>query len=102
MDHLPPAVENLLALVELRALAVGAGVESILQSTGGITLGMKQDVGSAKVPLQRALGSAANVGNRQIRLSTRSLGDQWLRRLTQTLERLTIFQDRIKSLVAQA
>ena len=99
---LPAAVENLLALVELRSLAIGAGVESILHSTGGITLGMKQDVGSARVPLQRALGSVASVGNRQIRLSTRSLGDQWLRRLTQTLERLTIFQERIKSLVSQA
>ena len=96
---LPEHVENLLTLVELRALAAAAGVESVLQSTGGITLGLRQDVGSAKVPLQRALGSAANVGNKQIRLSTRSLGDQWMRRLTQTLERLTIFQDRLQNLV---
>lgn len=99
---LPPAVENLLTLVELRALATEAGVESILQSSGGITLGLTVDVGSARVPLQRALGSSANVGNRQIRLSSRALGDQWLRRLSQTLERLTIFQERIKNLVVQA
>ncbi len=95
----PPAVENLLTLVELRILAMAAGVESVLQSSGGITLGLCQDVGSAKVPLQRALGSAATVGNRQIRLSTRALGDQWMRRLTQTLERLVIFQDRLRNLV---
>ncbi|MYC30925.1 MAG: transcription-repair coupling factor, partial [Chloroflexi bacterium] len=96
---LPEPVENLLMLVELRALAMAAGVEAVLRSSGGITLELKQDVGSAKVPLQRALGSGAAVGNRQIRLSSRSLGDQWLRRLTQTLERLTIFQERIKTLV---
>ena len=95
----PPAVENLLTLVELRILALGAGVESVIQSSGGITLGLTQDVGSAKLPLQRALGSAASVGNRQIRLSSRTMGDQWLRRLTQTLERMVIFQERLKSLV---
>ena len=96
---LPDDVENLLTLVDLRVLAVTAGVESVLQSTGGITLGLRQDVGSAKVPLQRALGSAANVGNRQIRFSSRSLGDQWMRRLTQTLERLSIFQERLRNQV---
>ena len=88
----PPAVENLLTLVELRTLAMAAGVESVVQSSGGITLGLLQDVGSAKLPLQRALGSAASVGNRQIRLSARAMGDQWMRRLTQTLERMVIFQ----------
>ncbi|MDE2781127.1 MAG: transcription-repair coupling factor [Chloroflexota bacterium] len=97
----PPAVENLLGLVELRILAMAAGVESVLQSSGGITLGLTQDVGSARVPLQRALGSSASVGNRQIRLSNRILGDQWLRRLTQTLERLMVFRDRLSALVPQ-
>ena len=96
---LPPSVENLLTLVELRVLAMAAGVEAVLQSSGGITLELRQDVGSAKTPLQRALGSSATVGNRQIRLSSRTLGDQWLRRLTQTLERLLIFHDRLMSFV---
>ncbi|MDE2841794.1 MAG: hypothetical protein OXN21_00275, partial [Chloroflexota bacterium] len=82
-------------------LAMSAGVESVLQSSGGITLGLTQDVGSARVPLQRALGSSASVGNRQIRLSNRTLGDQWLRRLTQTLERLMVFRDRLSALVPQ-
>ena len=95
---LPQNVENLLTLVELRILAMTAGVESVLQSTGGITLELRQDVGSAKTPLQRVLGTSATVGNRQIRLSSRALGDQWLRRLTQTLERLVVFHDRLMSL----
>ncbi len=95
----PEQVENLLTLLELRSLAMAAGVESVLRSSGGVTLSLVQDVGSAKVPLQRALGSSATVGNRQIRLSERALGDRWLRRLTQTMERLTVFQERLKSLV---
>jgi transcription-repair coupling factor (superfamily II helicase) len=95
----PPSVENLLTLVELRILAVAAGVESVIQSSGGITLGLRQDVGSAKLPLQRALGSAASVGNRQIRLSARAMGNEWMRRLTQTLERMAIFQERLRNLV---
>ena len=99
---LPPSVENLLTLVELRMQAMSAGVEAVLQTSGGITLDLRQDVGSAKMPLQRALGSAATVGNRQIRLSSRALGDQWLRRLTQTLDRLAIFQDRLRNLVTVA
>ncbi len=96
---LPPAVENLLTIAELRILAWAAGLESVLRSSGGITLELKEDVGSAKLPLQRALGSGAVVGNRQIRLSNRALEDQWLRRLTQTLERLVVFQERMQSLV---
>ncbi len=95
----PPSVENLLTLVELRILAVAAGVESVIQSSGGITLGLRQDVGSAKLPLQRALGSATSVGNRQIRLSARAMGGEWMRRLTQTLERMVIFQERLRNLV---
>ena len=96
---LPPAVENLLTLIDLRALAFAVGVESILHSSGGITLGLREEVGSAKLPLQRALGSAASVGNRQIKLSMRALGDQWLTRLTRTLERLQVFQERLSSMV---
>ena len=95
----PPATENLLMLVELRILAAAAGVESVVQTEGGITLGLLQDVASAKLPLQRVLGTAASVGNRQIRLSARALGDQPMRRLTQTMERMVIFQERLRNLV---
>ncbi len=95
----PPAVENLLTLIDLRALAAAAGVESILHASGSITLGLRQEVSSARLPLQRALGSVASVGNRQIKLSIRALGDQWLQRLTRTLERLQAFQERIERMV---
>ena len=98
----PPAVENLLTLLDLRALAASVGVQSILQAEGGINLNLRDEVGSARVPLQRALGSAASVGNRQIKLSRRALGDQWLPRLTRTLERLLIFQERLRSMAREA
>ena len=95
---LPPAVENLLTLVDLRVLAGAAGVESVLHSSSGITLGLRQEVGSAKVPLQRAMGSSVSVGNRQIKLSMRGWGDDWLPRLARNLERLLVFQERLKSM----
>ncbi len=97
---LPPPVENLLTLIDLRALADAAEVESISHSSSGITLGLREEVGSAKTPLQRALGSAASVGNRQIKLSLPALGDNWLQRLIRTVERLQAFQERLKSMVS--
>ena len=99
---LPPEVESLLSLVDLRALADAVGLESILHSSSGITLGLREEVGSARTPLQRALGSTVSVGNRQIKLSMTALGDRWLLRLTQTLERLQVFQERLKSMVSQS
>ncbi len=97
---LPPEVENLLTLVDLRILAAEAGVESVVQDSGSVVLGLVDNVGSARLPLQRALGSSVSVGNRQIRLSSRAMGDNWLRRVTQTLERLTVFRERLRSLAA--
>ena len=91
-------MENLLTLVDLRVLAGAAGVESVLHSSSGITLGLRQEVGSAKVPLQRAMGSSVSVGNRQIKLSMRGWGDDWLPRLARNLERLLVFQERLKSM----
>ncbi len=97
---LPSAVENLLALVDLRGLAAAVAVESIQPSGSGIMLALRQEVGSARRPLQQALGPAAEVGNRQIKLSIRPAGDQWLRRLTRILERLLAFQAKLQSMAA--
>ncbi|MFQ6027872.1 MAG: transcription-repair coupling factor [Dehalococcoidia bacterium] len=97
---LPESVENLLLLVDLRALGAMLGIESITQSKDSITLGFRDLVGSARVPLQRALGPSVNVGNQQMHLSRRSLGDQWFSRLTRTLERLQVFQERLREMAA--
>ncbi len=94
----PEEVENLLKVAELRALAGGLGVESILQSNDGIVIQLRVPVGGARGPLQRALGPSVSVGNQRMHMPTRSLGDQWLSRLTRVLERLQAFQERLKAL----
>ena len=94
----PEEVENLLRVAELRALASRLGVESILQSSDGITVNLKVAVGGARQPLQRALGPSVNVGNQRIHMPARRLGDQWFSRLTRVLERFQSFQERLRTL----
>jgi len=95
---LPQEVENLLLLVDLRALAGALGIESITRSADAIVLALREPVAGARVPLQRALGPSVNVGNQQMQLSMRQLGEQWLSRLTRVLERLQVFQERLRSM----
>ena len=74
-------VENLLVIADLRALAAGLGIESILHTNDSFVIQLRVPVGGARVALQRALGSSVSVGNQQLRLPTRQLGAQWLTRL---------------------
>ena len=97
---LPEEVENLLSLADLRALAAAAGVESAIRGGDAIVLTLRVPVGGAKVPVQRALGPSVQVGNSQIHLPLRRLGDQWLSRLTRVLERFYAFQENLKRLAA--
>ena len=99
---LPEEVENLLSLADLRALAAAAGVESAIRGGDAIVLTLRVPVGGAKVPVQRALGPSVQVGNFQIHLPLRRLGDQWFSRLTRVLERFYTFQENLKRLAAAA
>ena len=99
---LPQDVENLLQVADLRAIAGGLGILSITQSEDAIVLALDGPVGGARVPLQRALGPSANVGNRQIQLPMRRLGDQWLSRLTRVLERFQAFRNSLQSMAEEA
>ena len=92
----PPAeVESLLTLAELRALAGFVNIESVVHNKESITLSLRAPVGGARDPLQQALGPSAVVGNQQIQLPLRRLGDEWLSRLTRVVERFAVFQDRL-------
>ena len=95
---LPDEVENLLTLASLRALAADVGVESIVQGRDAIVLSLRTPVGGAKVPLQRALGPSVQVGNTQMQMPLRRLGDEWLSRLTRVLERFLVFQESLSVL----
>ena len=98
----PEEVENLLTVSEIRAIAGNAGAESVIRGSESIVITMRNPVGGAKAPLQRALGPSAQVGNSQIHMALRPLGDQWLSRLTRTLERLLVFTDNMRQLAADA
>ena len=98
----PDEVENLLKVSEIRAVATAAGAESVIRGSESIVITLRDSVGGAKAPLQRALGPAAQVGNAQIQMALRPLGEQWLPRLTRTLERLQVFMDNMRQLAADA
>ena len=65
---------------------------------GSINLAVGVPVGGARVPLQKALGPAARVGNQQIQLSMRQLGENWMSRLTMIIQRFQAFQDSLQVL----
>ena len=98
----PDEVENLLKVSEIRAIAGAGGAESVIRSSESIVITLRNAVGGAKAPLQRALGPVAQVGNAQIQMPLRPLGDQWLSRLTRTLERLQVFTDNMRQLATDA
>ena len=99
---IPEEVENLLTVSEVRAIAGNAGAESVIRGSESIVITLRNPVGGAKAPLQRALGPSAQVGNSQIHMALRPLGDQWLSRLTRTLERLLVFTDNMRQLATDA
>jgi transcription-repair coupling factor (superfamily II helicase) len=97
----PPEVESLLLLADLRALGARVGVESMQHSGEAIVLTLRSSVGGARTPLQRALGPSVIVGHKQIHMPLRRLGDQWLSRLTKVLERFLVFQARLQTLARE-
>ena len=98
----PEEVENLLTLAGLRSLAATVGVESVVQANDAIVLSLRVPVGGARVPLQKALGPSVQVGNTQMHMPLRRLGDEWLSRLTRVLERFFAFQETLKALAGSA
>ena len=97
---LPEETETLLKLAALRALAGSVGVNSVVCDGESIVLSLSVQTGGARIPLEKALGPAAKVGNQQIHLSMRQMGKQWLPRLTLVLERLQVFQQTLRNLAA--
>lgn len=94
----PQEVDNLLVIADLRALAGMVNIESIHHNDEAIVLALRSPVGGARAPLQQTLGPSANVGNQQVHLPLRRLGDEWLSRLTRVLERFLIFHERLAAL----
>lgn len=95
---MPEEVIALLSLVDLRALAAEVDVESLVETETGITARLKNPVGSARTPLQRALGPSVSVGTHQITMTSRSLGDDWVTKISNVLVRLKVFRDNLRTL----
>ena len=96
---LPQAVDNLLYLVNLKILAGEAGIESITKSGSTITLALLEPVGGGRLPLEKALGPLARVGNQQIHVAPQSSGDRWKGSVVQVVERLLEFREQLQTTV---
>jgi transcription-repair coupling factor (superfamily II helicase) len=96
---LPQPVSDLLYVVELKALAQEAEVESVVRSQGQVVLGLVTPIGGARLALQKELGSHAQVGYQQVRLSLRSMDKDWKDGLLRSLEQIIAFRERVKDLV---
>ena len=95
----PEEVENLLLVAELRSQAAMLGIASLDHNAEAIVLSLRSPVGGARAPLQQALGPSANVGNQQVHLPWRHLGENWLPRFRKMLGRFAAFQERLEQLV---
>jgi transcription-repair coupling factor (superfamily II helicase) len=94
---LPEPVASLLYVVEVKALARKAEVESVIGAEGRVTLTLVHAIGGARLLLERELGSGSRAGHRQVHLDLprESAREELLR----SLERLAAFQERVKGMV---
>ncbi|MEA1958112.1 MAG: transcription-repair coupling factor [Chloroflexota bacterium] len=75
--QLPPQVVNLLYAVDIKVLAMEAGVESIVSEDRQLTLKLPPDKKFDKVKVQTILGNGVKVGTTQLRLDLAKLGNHW-------------------------
>ena len=95
----PESVENLLYIVELKALASTSAVESVNRRGPQVTLTLREPVGGAGPALEKALGPEVRVGNRQVRIQMQTFDAEEKARLTNILQRLVAFRERIEAAV---
>ena len=92
---LPWQVQNLLYVARLKLLARESGIESVTREGERIVLRLGDEVGGAKIALQRALGHGVKVGNIQIRLQLDQLPEGWEEPLVDTVRKLGAFRQRV-------
>ena len=94
---LPQEVREILYVVELKALAREAGVESISHERKVAVIQLREPVGGARVALQKVLGNSAQVGHSQIRVPIH--GD-WKQEIVRILEGLATFKAEVMELAS--
>ena len=101
---LPPAVENLLAVTDLRCLGLAAGVESISGAAGDgiVTVVFRQPVGDARLALQNKMGPGVLVSRRDMQIRTTGDADHGLARLARSLRRVISFIEEMQQAIVAA
>ncbi len=94
---LPQSMEDLLYLVDLKALAATSAVESLSRRDSSIVLTLLEPTGGAAPALEKALGPEVRVGNQQIRIDVHSMGSDWKEKLLDILESLAAFRERVQA-----
>ena len=98
--RLPDELHNLLFGVRVRVLAKTAGVESVTRRTDRVTLKLVDEVGGARIALERALGHGTTVGNQQVHVPLEQGRTPWGQALLEVLEELAAFRERAGELSA--
>ena len=100
---LPPEVDSLLAVTDLRCLGMAAGVESIAGAGDGIvTVVFRQPVGDARVALQNRMGTGIRVGRRDIEIRTAGDADHGIARIARALRRVIAFVNEMQAALDSA
>jgi hypothetical protein len=87
--------------VDLKLLAARASVESITQTGAMATMVLEEQVGGARLALERALGPLCRVGNQQVHVRfPRRSPEEWKPVMARVLERLTAFQEQLRESMA--
>jgi transcription-repair coupling factor (superfamily II helicase) len=99
--QLPDPIHHLLYGVRVRLMARTARVEAVTRKGDRVTLKLVDQVGGARVPLERALGHRVSVGNQQVHLPTQGGDIPWGQALLEVLGQLHEFLQRVPELAAQ-
>ena len=100
---LPPVVENLISITDLRCLGANAGVESIVGAGDGIvTVVFRQPVGDARFALQKKMGPGIRVGRRDMEIRTAGDSDHGLARIARALRRVVAFVNEMQEALLAA
>jgi transcription-repair coupling factor (superfamily II helicase) len=84
----PPPVKNLLYVVEIKALAARAGVESISTSGSRVTVKLGGGREVKGLPRHGGYGGAVRVGHTQLKLDIKRSGSGWTAALKEMLQDL--------------
>ena len=98
--RLPDELHNLLFGVRVRVLAKVAGVESVTRRAERVTLKLVDQVGGARIALERALGHGTTVGNQQVHVPLAQGHTPWGQALLEVLGELAAFRERAEELSA--